>query len=657
MNFFNKNKLTLIIITFISAAGYTAEDSNTIMVTTAAGFKQKIEDAPASISVIERKQLEDKAYRDITDALKDLPGVHIIGGASSTDISIRGMPSKYTMILVDGKRVDTRNTRPNSDGSGIEQGWLPPLVAIERIEVVRGSMSSLHGSDAMGGVINIITRKIGKTWHGSLRADTTIAERSNSGNADQGSLYLAGPLIDGVLGMKANGLYSHRNEDKFVGGYKKQSMGNAGVAFSFTPDEQNNFDLDLKHDKQQRDSMIGKTRACTKPSCKDDNTTYRRNNYALTHNGNYQWGSMDTFIQRDESENSSREMKYNDNLFKNQTVFDLDSHKLSIGAQYRYEDLHDQGNQLPTATNVNKLTRWSWALFTEDEWMITNDFSLTAGIRMDKDENFGAHWTPRLYGVWHINDQWVLKGGVSTGYRSPDLRQVAPNWGQITGGQTSKGIILGNPNLKPEKSVGQEIGLLWNNQDYMNIGVTVFNADFKDKIMEYRLCGGKLAACSNVIIHNGSQYDFISTRDNVDKANLRGIEATFDWQIMDNLSMAANYTYSDSEQLSGNFKGQAFSQIPKHMANASLSWQATTELEAWTGVNFRGRTNQYLSRSSMANKLPSYTFVDLGVNYALSKNLSLFTGVYNVLDRRLVDNDNKALLDGRRYNLGLNYNF
>lgn len=119
---------------------------------------------------------------------------------------------------------------------------------------------------------------------------------------------------------------------------------------------------------------------------------------------------MDTFIQRDESDNPSRKMQYNDSLLKNQTVFDLDSHKLSIGGQYRYEDLHDQGNQLPTAANFNKLTRWSWALFSEDEWTITSDFSLTAGIRMDKDENFGSHWTPRLYGVWHINDQWILKG-------------------------------------------------------------------------------------------------------------------------------------------------------------------------------------------------------------------------------------------------------
>src|SRR5690606_36861311 len=82
-----------------------------------------------------------KAFKDVTDALKDVPGVVITGGGSSSDISVRGMAPSYTMILIDGRRQNSRETRPNSDGPGIEQGWLPPMQAIERIEVIRGPMS------------------------------------------------------------------------------------------------------------------------------------------------------------------------------------------------------------------------------------------------------------------------------------------------------------------------------------------------------------------------------------------------------------------------------------------------------------------------------------------------------------------------------------
>ncbi|MGL6351514.1 MAG: TonB-dependent receptor plug domain-containing protein, partial [Aeromonas sp.] len=166
MTILKPNKLALLICSLLTTQAYAAEQE--VMVVTASGFQQKIEDSAASISVITREQLEKRAYRDVTDALKDVPGVVVTGGGSSSDISIRGMGSKYTLMLVDGKKVDSRGTRPNSDGPGIEQGWLPPLQAIERIEVVRGPMSSRYGSDAMGGVINVITRKTtGLAWQGS----------------------------------------------------------------------------------------------------------------------------------------------------------------------------------------------------------------------------------------------------------------------------------------------------------------------------------------------------------------------------------------------------------------------------------------------------------------------------------------------------------
>ncbi|MBI6299013.1 ligand-gated channel protein [Proteus mirabilis] len=663
-----KNKIALSVVAALASSFVmtaSAEDPERLLVTTASGFKQTVEDAPASVSVVTREQLETKSYRDVTDALKDVPGVLVTGGGSSSDISIRGMDPKYTMILVDGKRVASRETRPNSDNSGIEQGWLPPLPAIERIEVVRGPMSSLYGSDAMGGVINIITRKAQKEWNFSLRGDTTLTERKNEGNTGQGSFYAAGPLIDNVLGLKLQGQYSHRGEDRRVDGYNRQITASGGGTLSWTPDEKNTVEFEFKKDNQHRDSRVGYSKSAELVKGKAPQssfTDYELTHYALTHDGIYDFGTMNTYVQRDESRNPSRKMDYDDTTVRNQTVFMFGDHMLSVGGQYRYEELKDEGNKLK---GNNKLDRYSWALFAEDEWTLTNDFALTAGLRMDKDENFGTHWTPRVYGVWHLADEWTLKGGVSTGYRSPDLRQATATWGQGTGGGRYDAVIYGNPDLKPEKSVTEEIGIIWDNRDNLTASLTIYNTDFKDKITEVRRCdsrsdkapGMRDCTLADGVGNSGDPYDFVSDRTNVDKANMRGVEVTANWIISPEWNLAANYTFTDTEQKSGDFKGKPLNKQPRHMANATLNWETTPEMETWARINFRGKTSDYLSRTSMSKSTPSYAFVDVGTSYSLTKQLNLIGGVYNVFDRRIERDNYGSTLEGRRYNIGLNYNF
>lgn len=120
------------------------------IVITAAGFEQSIKDAPASISVITSEELQKGNFTSLTDALKEVQGVVATGIANEQDIYIRGLPGQYTLILVDGKRQNTRDSRTNGS-SGYEQSFIPPIAAIDRIEIVRGPMSSLYGSDAMGG--------------------------------------------------------------------------------------------------------------------------------------------------------------------------------------------------------------------------------------------------------------------------------------------------------------------------------------------------------------------------------------------------------------------------------------------------------------------------------------------------------------------------
>lgn len=653
--------LAVLVCTAATCPQLFAAEQNT-MVVTATGFQQKIQDAPASISVITKQQIEDKAYRDVTDALKDVPGVVVTGGASSSDISIRGMSSQYTLFLVDGKRISTRGTRPNSDNSGIEQGWMPPLESIERIEVIRGPMSSLYGSDAMGGVINIITKKISnsKSWSGSIHGDATLQENRRSGDLYQTDAYASGPLIEGLLGAKVTGLFSRRAEDKILNGYNEQRMRNGAVTFNLTPDEKNDFDLDFSRELQDRNSTPGRSAAaercrgntCT-PNSKSE-SRYEHTTYALTHNGYYDAFNTTSYIQHEETNNPGREMRSYNTTLNNQNQIFLGDHTLTVGGQYRYEKLRDNGNQLEAADGLSKLTRWSWALFAEDEWAMTDSFALTGGLRMDKDENYGTNWTPRGYGVWHLDEQWTLKGGVSAGYRAPDLRQSSANWGQVTGGGRLDGIIVGNPELKPEKSLSEEIALLWDNNDTLNAGVTIFNTDFKDKITEVRRCNSSADPSCRIGNHT---YDFVSDRVNVDKANMRGVESTFGWKITRDLNLTANYTFTESEQKSGQFSGKPLTKMPKHMFNTTLDWQATQDLGVWSRLNFRSETSEYLSRTSMAQGTPSYTLVDVGVRYYVTKNTLLSAGVYNLFDKRIDYQTYETILDGRRYTAGFTYNF
>lgn len=644
---------------FSSTSDQVAEpDKLPTIVVTASGFEQDVKKAPASISVLTQEQINQKAYRDVTDALKDVPGVVVTGGGSSSDISIRGMGSAYTLILVDGKKVNTRSVRPNSDNSGIEQGWLPGIGAIERIEVIRGPMSGLYGSDAMGGVINIITKKTSSDWTATVKLDSTIQENSDSGNLYQANAYVSGPLIENLLGFKANGTFSHRAEDDIIGGYKKQRMRAGGATLSLAPNSENTIDLEYQRSIQNRDGTVGKTiedKAGKNGPASNSYNDYYRTEYTLSHRGEFGPIQTSSYVQREETDNKTRDMQAINTTFNTMNQLNLADHELSFGGMYLKEELDDQGNQLIIdGKKLTNLDRYSWAVFLEDNWKIFEPFTLTTSIRMDKDENFGDHWSPKVYGVWELNDEWIIKGGVSTGYKTPSLRATVPGWGQVTGGGQSNGVIIGNEHLKPETSINYEVSFNWDNHDQLNAGLTLFNSEFKDKITEVGRCDVKV---DRVCTHLGENFDFIRTRENVDKANMRGAEATFAWEINSDVNWSANYTYTDTEQKSGKFKGKPLNEMPKHMFNTTIDWQNTDAMNLWGRYNFRSETSEYLGRTSMSKGRPAYGMIDVGLNYKATRQLQVAAGIYNLFDKEIDTATYSYVLDGRRYNLGLTYNF
>ncbi|NUF26935.1 outer membrane receptor for ferrienterochelin and colicins [Gilliamella bombicola] len=642
------------ILLSLSSAAIAASNTDTdTMVVTASGFSQQVKEAPATISVITPKEIENKPYRDVTDALKDIPGVTVTGGGDSTDISIRGMDAKYTMILIDGKKVSTRETRPNSDNSGFEQGWLPPLTAIERIEVVRGPMSSLYGSDAMGGVINIITKKVSDKWHGGVRLESVIPYRSAEKNTYTGSFSTLGPLIDDILGIQLYGQYSKRNEDKFLNGHAEQKLRSINGKVSLNATDTQKFDLDFGRALQNSKSTGGKTRPLSRGDFLRDN---RRNSFAVTHNGLFDDISTTSFVAYEGNNNPERKMKIRNTDVDTRATLPFSINMLTIGGKYNYQELHDKGNQLNKS--ITKIDRWNYALFAEDELRLLESWSLTLGLRYNKDENYGSNWNPRVYSVWNIDDNFTLKGGYSTGFATPQLRQVVSDWGQVTGGAGTgnKGMIMGNPDLKPEKSNNFEIGVGYTNDYGVDASATAFYTKYKDKIQSYYICQGPARRGLCKIDGYQERFDFVQGRENVGKADLKGLELSFKTPLFTDFLLSSNYSWTKTEQKSGQYKGRALNRTPKQKFNTQLDWYATQQWDLWAKMAYYGMESSN-NRNGTKIEYPGYTFWDVGASYQVHKQAKIYAGVYNLFDKDVSNEDFGKTLEGRRYFVGTEINF
>ncbi|MCU5783554.1 enterobactin receptor protein [Alcanivorax balearicus MACL04] len=620
---------------------------------TAAGRIQQLEDAPASISVIDREQLEQRFYKDATDALRDIPGVIVTGGGSGdngNDIVMRGMPAQYTLILVDGKPVSSRESRPNGS-AGFEQDWLPPLQAIERIEVVRGPMSTLYGSDAIGGVINIITRKVAEEWGGGMQLDTIIQDDVRSGDQQQANFFLNGPVKKDLLGLQLYGKFSNRDEDQFVDGFEDKSLRSLTARLAYTPSTDHDFILEAGETRQRRRQTVGETvdadpTACRGNPCTDSDDETRREVLSLTHTGRWAVGTSDSYVQREETENESREITITNTMAKSSLLMPLGDHLLTVGADFEKEELHDKTtNQISDRTRVDGS---KWGLFVENEWMLPHNVTLTGGVRLDDDENYGSHVSPRLYAVWGFAPRWTVKGGVSTGYRSPNLREITPNWGQTSRG----GDIYGNPDLEPETSLNKELGLYFNAGRILTASVTVFHNDFEDKITRVACPASR---CPDGPNDFGSDPTY---RINVDEAVTKGVEATLATTLWRQLDLTFSYTYTDSEQKSGEYKGQPLTQIPEHLASLRADWRATDRVSPWASVHYRGKESQPVSTPSSSDIIaPSNTLMDAGVAFRLSPQTTLNAGIYNLTDKEIFQDEYGYVEDGRRYWLGMRVTF
>jgi outer membrane receptor for ferrienterochelin and colicins len=306
-----------------SAAAQEATQTLSEVVVSASGFEQDIKEAPASITVITRKQLEEKRVSNLAQALEDVEGVDVGAGTDKTggpNISIRGMGADYTLILIDGRRQNAAGNVTPNDFGGTQTSFIPPVSAIERIEVIRGPMSTLYGSDAMGGVINIITRKVSKTWGGSITLDGSLQEESSFGDTYGGKFYLSGPIKQDVLGLALRGSNANRESADITylddlgaevtpgmaANPVKSEINTLGARLSLTPNRQHDIILDVESGRQRYDNSKGQMGTLGAAGGYTQEQKYNRDQWSLSHTGRYAFGVWDTSYMENKTETIGR---------------------------------------------------------------------------------------------------------------------------------------------------------------------------------------------------------------------------------------------------------------------------------------------------------------------------------------------------------------
>ena len=610
------------------------------LVVTASRSEHSLADAPASVSVITAEQIKARGAGNLLEALRGVPGLSLNGrqvGGRKT-LSIRGAEDRHTLVLIDGRRISsTDDTIGHSD---YQYGWVA-MEQIERIEVVRGPMSALYGSEAVGGVINIITRKGGQQWHGGASVRGELGE-GPAGDGHQMSASASGPLgewFDLALGVEdRRRAPTPRPENKATSDIEGQDRQSGNLRLGFTPSEGQRLQLDMLRSEETRRRHEQNTRLPARPYYLDTYDLQRRQD-ALTWQAD--WSLLRSELRYSEAEFEvnnkrsnniapTRPQRLEDRVWDGNLAFALgDSHSLTLGAERREEFLENAGLTGGSDSALHK------ALYVQDEIALADDWALTLGTRLDHHAIFGSESSPRAYLVWRASPELTIKGGYGEAFRAPTLKQISPNYVGAEGPHT----FLGNADIQPETSRSWEIGADWRDEQSAYTA-TLFRSEIKDLIYY------------NLLRRVGPRS--IYQYDNISEARIDGLEVALRRALGGGFSLASSMTWLDARDRDSDDK---LTGRPEFSATPSLAWQQG----AW-GAELEW---QYIGQQTLQNaagqlkRAPAYSLVNLSGSYRVDEHLTLRAGLNNAGDLRLEDKSKLFgyVEDGRTLWLGLEASF
>lgn len=582
-----------------------------------------------SVSVIDRLEIERSGASSLQQVLQNLPGIHLssTGNVSLQAPRIRGFEHEQTLILIDGKRIP--NTDRNlSFSPAYRYNWVP-VSQIERVEVIRGPGSSLYGADAMAGVINIITRKAGSDWQGNLDGGLGLVDGGRQN--DNYALALRGPLSERIdLSISA----AERNEDAIrdEGATLTSDMRSRNFQASLGMELSERDRLELGFMQGQDDGgdidisqFMGSTYV---NDYRLDQTRHLISADYLTRIGRFDLHAGTSLSEADLTEGSSDWLIDEDSYQLDLSGTLAPGHYLSSGLQHRKEGVQrrDQGFD----ENVSATT------FTlQDIISLTDQHTLTLGLAYDRHSKYDGELSPKLYWNWQGGNGWGLRAGYGESYLAPSLREGSSEY-VIAAGPTRR--YEGNDDLQPETNRTYEMGVHY--------------------------AGGQFKA-SATLFHNRIE-DLISTREfeegpvtvarysNVDSAITQGLEAEFDYRPTPTRRLRLNYTWLDTENRSGNYRGNALTDRPEHL----LKLIAEQDVTAWNSTVYAAwrHTGRQYTSSDNRDTLDAYSVLDLGLSTRLGSHTRVRLGLNNLFDE-VVAQGGELLEPGREARVSFSTGF
>ncbi len=607
------------------------------VVVTATRNERAIDDAPVRTEVVTREEIERTHARTLKQALENVPGLQLreVLGKSGYELSLQGLSADQVLVLIDGLPI-TASTSSTVDLSQ----YL--LADVERIEVIKGASSAQYGSSAMGGVVNVITRRMPAGFSGTATVDMGSYGRQNNsgktasannrharfdlaGGGEQWRLGLSGDVVDDAgFGTQPSsyarqGDASRRQQLAARGEWRPSTQGRLWAEASrYTEDDTQRYNLFVPpaNVPQRKREEITRDRVTGGADWRLDNGVRAQIKGVHEAYDSRSGGYSNDVLATDRR--SRQQMQHLG------TQFDLPAWGRQlwlVGTDWHRETLAQTSNGLSelggagTGTR-SKVERTSAELFVQNDILLSDTWEVLLGLRGQHDSDFGSHWAPKVSVRAHLLDAGGWKGTLRTslgqGYRVPNLKERHYLFDHSALGYR----VIGNPNLQPESSTSLQFGGTFARGDDLSLEVNAFHNRVRDLIQ---------TDLANATVVNGiASYTYA----NVARARTSGVESSVRWQAAPALALNAAYTYTHTRDEN---TGLELTRRPRDIVRLGADWrvQSATTLS----LRLRHQSTELADTATRA-RAPAWSTVDLALNYRLNDATTLFAGINNLTNRQ-----------------------